>query len=428
MDDNGNNANSNASSEGMTNLEGFNLGDLSTVKPVESSSTSKTTEQVEAERKTAEQAASTEKARTALIEKAKTLGLPENSTEAEILEVEKTKNQSQGIIIDDEEYQLDKDGNAIAKDGTVFKTKAEIDTMGADEGNSSAIEDFMKVSGIQPVGEDGKPKEYEDSIDGLMQLSIDTGKVAAKRAYEEEIDATPGARKYIEYLRRGGDPIEYHKQVSSSWKGVKFDPKNQDMATNAIVAQLRASGIKEEAARSTAKLYLDTGKLEEMGKDAYGWLTSQEDKRDKDEMEAYNREVEAQRKSDEAHWQELEAKIKTGKIHNIVIPENDRNEFFKYIAIDADKEGNSQSRLDNAKLSTEQLLQLEYLKYKNFDLSKLITAEANTKRVAGIKGRFVTKKTDLSGGEGIDKSKHQHQNTGGNITLESILSGKSTSQ
>lgn len=443
------NDNANANADGMSNLDGLinekDLEGIGSQQPdddsagnsnnnSQGSNSGKNEPSEEQKRLAAEKLVNEKKAedRLALI---RDLGLTDNASDAQIEEARNNQSGSaKSVLINGNEHALDKDGNALTKDGTsVFKTKAELAAMtrekdsGSDdnEEETTAIEDYIKLSGIHPKDDEGKPRVYEDSVEGLMKLTKDVGDIQAKKAFDAQLNSNPEFKKYYEYLQRGGNPVDYHKQVASSWKHVKFDPKNTDMLTNVVVANLVRTGMSEEKARVTAKLYADTNQLEEMGKDSYKVLTALEDKREDDEKKFYEDESKRQEEADDVHWKGVQKIVKEGKISNITIPESERDEFFKYVAFDADKKGNSQASLDRQALKTEQLLQLEYLLFKKFDLSKLVTSQVNTVKVKGLKARFVDKQSGLEGGQGINQDKFQKvANNLDDINIDSIQSGK----
>lgn len=339
-------------------------------------------------------------------------------------------NEPVVVEIDGVDHKLDENGNAVDEAGLVVKTAEEIaaavEAQKGDEPSeetTTAIDDFIKLTGVQPVDEEGKPKVYEDSVPGLLEAAKDTAILEARKAFRGLLEAKPHVKKYLEYLERGGDAKEYHKQVASSWKEVKLDKKNTDMLTNAVVAQLMKAGLKEDKARLTAKMYADTNQLEEMGTEAYQQLVANEDAREESEKQAYQARIKQQEEANKTYWTDIEKVVKAGKLQNIVIPENEKGAFFKYIGIEVDKNGLSQADIDEQKLTTQQWLELRYLLYKKLDISKLVTQKAGTQRVAGIKARFKSGQGGLGDGQGVNRDQRSSKNGLDDLTLDGVIDG-----
>lgn len=332
-------------------------------------------------------------------------------------------DETKAVVIDNVEYNLDDKGNAVNKDGTVFKTAAEVAELTEEEVvETTAIEDFFKLTGVKPVDENGQPKAYEDSIPGLLQAAVDTGELKGQQAFNNLLASQSHFKRYYEYLQRGGDPVQFHKQVASSWKEVKFDKKNTDMLTNAVVAQLMEAGIKEDKAKLTAKTYGDTGQLEEMGSEAYNYLVGKENAREEAEKASYQQRVKDQQATENKYWTEVETTVKAGKLKNVTIPDNEKPAFFKYVAEAVNKSGHSQGDLDEANLTTQEFLELRYLLFKKLDLGKLITGKAGTLRAEGLKKRFATSQQGVGNGAGANNKKFQQSgNNLDTLTTEHVM-------
>lgn len=330
---------------------------------------------------------------------------------------------SEAVEIDGTEYSLDDKGNAVDKDGKVFKTKEELDALANTNTDSDVpfIEEYAKLTGVTPLDETGKPKVYPDTEEGLIAYNKDVIAIQVKQEVDAIYNQDKDVKALFEHKLRGGTTEDFIKKLNNSWSRIKFDPSNEDLLKNAVIAEQVSKGMSKERAELTANMYKDTNKLKEFGKEAFDNLVKDEKFIEEQEIKLRQAQELKEEEDNTNHWNKVKDIVTKGKLNNIVIPENDRDAFFKYMALPVDKDRNSQSALDV--LTEEQLLQLEYLKFKKFDLSKLITAAVKNERATTIRKRLSTEK-GLGGGDGIDRNQFQSVDTS-NINLDSVLTGKS---
>ena len=309
-------------------------------------------------------------------------------------------------------YQIDAKGDALDKDGKVFKTKDEITALAAAQqaDDLPVVEEVIQRFGITPLDDKGQPKKYEDSVDGIFALANDIAVEKARQDRTKFFTDFPEVADYAKFLARGGDKNEYFKKQSSSWSNIQFDSKNESHLTDAISAELLASGMTKEQVDLTVKMYKDTDKLKEFGEPAYKRLVAQERVKDQQQEQTYREGIAQEQAKMDAHWNTVNSVIKKGTLHNIIIPEADRDAFFSYVAFDADGNGNSKEFLERGKLPVEQQLQLSYLQFKGFDLQKLIATAVKSEQTKTLKLRLSKGQQGVGGGEGIDKGKYSKPN------------------
>ena len=354
------------------------------------------------------------------LEKAEQLKIVEQNKaieEAKLLEQNKIKE----VEIDGKLHKVNEKGEAVNENGEVVLTKEKIDELAKIQENEDKplVLELVEKIGIKPLNADGTPKQYEDSVEGLIQLSNDIAEEKAYKQVETFFKQRPEVEKYAEYLDRGGKPEDFFKAKSESWLNVKFDEKNDSLLKNAIYTDLIKSGFEHEQAEMTVQLYEDTKKLKEFGKTAFEKLINNEKHQEELEKSNWKKRQEDLEINTKQHWDNINNVILKGQLANISIPENDRKAFFEYVALTADEQGNSKASLDRQKASTEQLLQLDYLLYKGFDLSKLIENAVKTEKTKQLRLR-INQQIGASGGEGIDKTKYTNPNSV-NISLDKIV-------
>lgn len=335
----------------------------------------------------------------------------------------------EAVELDGITYKLDKDGNALAPDGlSVFKTKEELDELSSQQ-EEPFIQSYMKITGVEIKDEFGKPKVYEDTEQGLIEYNKDLVEHRIREGFGDVLNSHPDLKRYYQYLQRGGNPQDYHKQVASSWKNVKFDPQNKDLMTNVVKASLSKTGMSEDNIKKTIKMYEDSNNLESFAEESHKALVKSESESEARREAEYQESLKEEETEIENHWKEVKQTIDKGLINKILIPDNEKQKFYEYLSVSVDKDRRSQSHIDDKSLTVEQWLQLEFLKYKKFDLSKLIEDASKTNRVKTLRSRFSSNQSGVGEGEGIDKNKHKKGNLSlGEVSLEGIMNGTTKKQ
>jgi hypothetical protein len=328
------------------------------------------------------------------------------------------EDSPEAITIGEETYKLDKNGNAIDTTGKVIKTKAEIDTLLAEQAADEPItEAVLKKAGVTLVDDKGQPLKFEDSEDGLVQLGIALGKKFGEDQFQQFIESDPEFKEFVEYKKTGGKLGDFIQKKTESWKAFKLDDGNEQQLLNVVTADLMAAGYSEERAKQTAEMYKETKRLKEFGKEAYDRLVAAEDAEEKERIQTFKQQQENHTKMVTEHWNKVNETITKGDLEGISIPETDKKPFFEYLSVAVDDKGNSKKTIERSKLPLGRLLQLDYLQYKGFNLNELVKLAVKTSNAKTLRQKVKDHNAGAGGGEGIDKNKYQKPNTDA-ITLD----------
>lgn len=407
--------------QNLSDVSGIGLGDLGDA----SKDTTKTPEQIALENKTKQEAEAklaaeklanekSTKEKAEADEKAKKLADEEAAKKAA-----ETGGTPKAVEIEGVKYKLDDKGNALDDKGVIFKTKEQLDEM--ESGDLEPLPQvIVKKLGYEVLDDKGKPKMYEDTEDGLVESVKDIANVMLEKYKKEFLESDPEFKEFVEYKARGGKLEDFVQKKTSSWKSVKLDENNDAQLESVIMADFLAAGIDKAQAELTTSLYKDTKRLKEFGKVAYNRLIAHEDQVEKEEKEQFESQRKQYEEQTEKHWSTVKTTIDTGNLKDIVIPESEKEAFYKYIAIAADDKGNSQRNLDRSKLPLEQLLQLDYYQFKGFDVSKLIKDGINNEKVKSLRSRLIkNQQNGLGTGEGANKEKFGKPNEL-NVTVDDL--------
>lgn len=171
-----------------------------------------------------------------------------------------TDSNSDEIIIADEAgvettYTLDTDGNALDKDSNIVYTVAQLKAL-TDDNNVLGINDIASLSGIQILNDDGTPKEYELTAEGLAQREIDIRDQAILNANQTAIDnffnANPEIASMHKYSSTYGSLDGYTQYTD--YDKVVIDEANVDSNYDIIIKAELARGNSPERAKRIADM------------------------------------------------------------------------------------------------------------------------------------------------------------------------------
>lgn len=335
----------------------------------------------------------------------------------------------QEVEIDGVVHKLDKEGNAIDNEGKIVMSKEDIKKQAEEQsktGNNNnsdnpLINDIIEKTGIVIKDENGEVKKYEDSIEGIKEYTEDVAEELAYKKVTSWFEERPEVERYAQFLEQGGKPEDFFKRKIESVKSINFDEKDTNLLKSLITRDLINSGFSKEDAELTTQMYEDTNKLKDFGKKAFEKLKAYEENLELEEKKNYENYQKQEQEKIKNHWNNVNDIISKGKLANVNIPDTDKKGFFEWLAVSVDNEGNSQAAIARSKATTQQLLELDYLIYKGFDLSKLVQQEVKQQKVNSLRLRL-TNKGGLNNGEGIDRSKYSNPNEI-DISLKSILNG-----
>ena len=336
-------------------------------------------------------------------------------------------NDATIVIIDEDNkevsYKLDKDGNALKEDGTVFKTKDELAKLEADntDDDDVSIEKLQKITNIIPTTVDGNPVVYENTIDGLGKYISDSASILGEQYVKQEQDklitAYPILKDVINYLTVNNGSLEgFNKKVD--FASIELDDKNPEQLTAIVIESRLTKGDTKAEAEQFAKYLKADGNtaLVEGAKAAKEYLVSKE----KAEREVRDREIQAielnNLNAQKQYWNTAKEKINSGKIQigdksynipkSIRVAENGKTvlytqeQFFDYIYkpqvynIDGENvtmtanqykiyQENTKLRTNNQKVDNDIFEALR--RFTNYDLSQFIEQEIATAQVRKIR-------------------------------------------
>lgn len=281
----------------------------------------------------------------------------------------------EGTIIefDNNKYTVDKNGNLVTEDGTIFKEAKDVDDFIKEfdkvdeQDNELNINNILNHVGVDIVGEDGNPIEFENSVEGIssyINSVIEQQQDEFARAGVNQLfNEYPVLQDFLNYYIANGNSVDGFGQVCDR-SGIVLD-ENNVAQQEAIIRQ----SFQEFGKRGNVDEYIqylkDKDMLFDTAKDELQGLIDS-DNAYKEQIAQQAREAVAEQEREETeYWNGVHQAIKERKIAGYQIPETiiinrdgkkiaaTPNDFFNYV-YQVDEQGNSRYANDLANLTLEQ--------------------------------------------------------------------------
>lgn len=304
----------------------------------------------------------------------------------------------------------DRKGNLVDVDGSIIKTKEEL------REEVPFINEFYEESGFELVDEDGKPKQYGTTKEDLKNLTLDLGKAIGNDLQTKFFESNPTIKEVAKHILSGGDINDFQK--SKDYLSLDADKLSEVEKVSYIRQSFKALGMSEETINRNIKRIEQANDVDEEFKEAIAGLQAEEDLKQEQRDIKYREKIKADNEKVVKYWEEVNSIVEQGNLASITIPEKERKKFFDYLSTPV--EGNkSQEMIDREKEDKKTKIELAYLRYKNYDLSKMIKQEAKNSNVQSLRERLKTyKDTDKSVRRGGSTSR---SHKGGDISLDNML-------
>jgi hypothetical protein len=279
-----------------------------------------TPEQIEAKRLADE---STESARLAAIEaeKNKTIKTPEE-VEVERIEAEKLANIDANInkvLIDDIEFKLDTNGNAVKADGSIHMTKEELDKLSDSNNDPNDIDPFEVIQNVLEYKPEvnGEPVQYERTQDGLNQLLVEASEhkaeILAKSIVARYFEENPDVAQRRTYKVLNGTLDGFNEQPV--WNKLDIETLTDEKIIDIIKYERSVKGDNEATTNYFIEGIKKDGKLKEFGTSSIQFLAQKqitENKLAQDKI-ASDELIETARIN--KYWNEVDTLLNTKKLN-----------------------------------------------------------------------------------------------------------------
>lgn len=312
------------------------------------------------------------------------------------------------LEIGDAKYTVDKDGNVLDSNGNIYKEAAQVSEWmkefeNVEEDNSEiSIESIKNAIGVEITGEDNKPVEFENTVEGIKAYVDSVIETSKQEHYDIAINTLyqkyPIVKDVINYYVANGNSLEGFGQMPDR-SGIEIDENNESQQ-EAIIR----TAWKERNQRGDVNGYIaylkSSGTLCVTAQEELQALKDADEQYKKDIEEKAAREEQERIETLEKYWNGVHDVIKSRKIAGYQIPESivitkngqklsvTPEDFFNYI-YRVDKEGKSAYERELEKETPDNRRNDEilraYLKFVGGNYSNLVDMAINEKNVATLK-------------------------------------------
>ena len=286
--------------------------------------------------------------------------------------------------IDTGEVLLDAQGNQIDETGKIIKPASEVNVANTIiELSKNAIEQEL---GFTLLDSEGKPKSYSNSVEGSTELLKDVATNATVNAVTAFLNSNPELKDIYFHLANGGKLDDYTAS-NIDYTTVDVTTLDRTGKLNYIKQSFEQQGVKNAGSLIKTLEQSSDEALTQAAADAIITLkqVSEDAKVQREREYQLNQQKEAQ--ALEEYWNNVNSVITNGKLKDINIPNAEKDDFFKYLAVPINSKGESQEMIDAEKEDAEDRLLLSYLRFKKFNLNDLVNLKAKTNRLEQLRSR-----------------------------------------
>ena len=307
------------------------------------------------------------------------------------------------INVDGVDYTIDAEGNAIAADGTVFRTATELAELIAQNGSEPSVLNQLQTRfGSDFKDENGNPIVFDDNEEGIAAYVETVVQSRVKEAQTAAInnlfETYPQVEQVINHLKLNGTLDDFVEIPDRSQITVSKD--NEEQQATFIREEWKLSGKKGDVNKfidycKNAGILYDTA-VE--SKEAVDSIYESRLAEQKAQVEAKEAAAAAEEK---AYWDNVEKTISKGELLGYSIPEQiqcnkdgkkvmlSRKDFLKYVSTPVDSEGNTAYMLDEAKVDSDVRMQDDllkaFLRFTGGDYASLVGMAVNKQKVLSIR-------------------------------------------
>lgn len=307
------------------------------------------------------------------------------------------------INVDGVDYTIDAEGNAIAADGTVFRTATELAELIAQNGSEPSVLNQLQTRfGSDFKDENGNSIVFDDNEEGIAAYVETVVQSRVKEAQTAAInnlfETYPQVEQVINHLKLNGTLDDFVEIPDRSQITVSKD--NEEQQATFIREEWKLSGKKGDVNKfidycKNAGILYDTA-VE--SKEAVDSIYESRLAEQKAQVEAKEAAAAAEEK---AYWDNVEKTISKGELLGYSIPEQiqcnkdgkkvmlSRKDFLKYVSTPVDSEGNTAYMLDEAKVDSDARMQDDllkaFLRFTGGDYASLVGMAVNKQKVLSIR-------------------------------------------
>ena len=311
--------------------------------------------------------------------------------------------------LEEDEVAMDAEGNQIDAEGKIVKTKVELAV------ENTVVNKWHAESGYEFVDEQGNTKIYTDDEAGHKEYHTDLVNQQGIEWRQEFFNRTPELAEVAKHLLSGKSMDTYRSTVDYSTIDIKtLTPSDKERYIRQSFGDMDKTRVDD-----LIQLFKDSNRIDSEMEKALPILQANEVRERQQRDFDYQQSVKAEQDKQMAYWNSVEQVVVKGQLNDIKIPDTDKKAFFDYLSTAIDSKGNSKEFLDSQKETLEQQLQIKYLRFKGYDLSKLVETKVKEAKVLTLKERI--KQSAKIKSTPVNDANKSTTSRGQDITIDKLL-------
>ena len=218
------------------------------------------------------------------------------------------------IEIDGDTYYQGEDGSAEDEDGNVIYTAEDLDNMTED--HETSVSDLIELSEMQTIDEDGQPLEYENTDEGRRKYIEDIYEAGGLNEAQKIIDARETSYPLIklasDYIITNGS-LDGFNEAEFSEVVVTNDTAEQDLVAVIRQARLMKGDSETEVAQAISWAKSDN-KLYDLAKSSEEFLSYQGESKKNQMADAAVAKEESQAAANDKYVDDVSALVEQGSL------------------------------------------------------------------------------------------------------------------
>ncbi len=245
--------------------------------------------------------------------------------------------------------------------------------------------------------------DFEENEEGFIAYADALSDAKANDMVQAQFSKNPLVKTFIDFLDQGGKPEAFFQvqHPVTDYSKVAI-PEGDDASAKAMAEHyFQRKGLPNVQVAHLVTLAIEAGTLRD---DAIGYLAemNQEQQTEKQVQLADTKAAKkAQDAKDLLYWGEVETTVMGGKIGQITIPQKGRKDFYNWLTVPVNKEGQSQRDIDFGALTEDESLVMEWMVHNKFTaLYNKATKPAKGKKAADDAVETMLTKSKKAKGKG----------------------------
>jgi hypothetical protein len=266
------------------------------------------------------------------------------------------------------------------------------DDLKSDKDSEESVEESTVVSEvINKLGYELDGDSYDDTPEGLANMTSDLASKMADDRIDEVLEAFPLVKKHLDYVIAGGESQNFMEAYDPNLDYSSINIEKDDFRSQKAILgdYLELRGHDNDFIEEMLNDFEDTGKLYQKAEAAKNALAKHQTQQREQMIETQRKETARKKEEVTNFWNNVSETIEDAdSFAGISVPKREKGKFFEYLSAPVTKEGYTQRDIDHANAKMDVKLAIDYLMYTGFDLSDIISNKAKTQNAKTLRERI----------------------------------------